>query len=248
MPAIEEQKELATLPIVEYLKPTGEYEVGKAKLKQSNAQIVLAAKEIKLVDTPDQAEEATKFGRLLQASTKSTEEFFKPVKQKIDELKKPVLEAEKAELKTISDEKDRLGKALTSYSAQKEKERREAERKAQEEAEQRAREEQLARAIELESIGETEQAEFVLEEPVETGPIVVQAAPVRFTGSIGRTYYKCQVTSPMELVKAIAAGQVSIEAITVNQSWLNKKADLDKEGFHVPGCKLDKQTSTSFRG
>lgn len=232
----------------EILGPGSEYEKGRLALKQEYDRIILEAKKITVVDSPEGMEQANAIGRLLQAGSKDCEAFFKPVKAQIDAIKKPVLEHEKAFSAELDAEKRRLGGIITSYNIEQERKRQEAERIAREEAEKAAREEALARAIELESMGETEAAEHVLEEPVMAAPVVIQQeSPVKVDGQVGRTTYSCEVFDQKALMKAVLEGKAPAQCFTLDQGWLNKKAGLDKEGFNLPGCRLKKSNSTHFR-
>ena len=37
-----------------------------------------------------------------------------------------------------------------------------------------------------------------------------------------------------------------MQCFVLDQGWLDRKAGLDKDGFDLPGCKLDKQAGTHF--
>ena len=230
------------------LGPESEYEKQRIKLRSEIETVVNGAKAVTVIDSPEVAVTANGLGRLLQVASKSTEDFFKPIKQKIDALKSPVLKAEKELADSIETEKRRLGSLLTKYNAEVERLRLEEERKQREAAEAAQREEQLQRAIELESLGDKESAEAVLEEELPPPPVVVRAvvAP-KVAGQVGRTVYKAEVVNLMELIKAVAAGTAPIQCIEANMQYLNGKAKLEKEGFNVAGCKLVTEKGTHFR-
>lgn len=238
--------ELAISQVVDLLGPGGTYEKKRLALREEYGQIVTAASNITAITTHEEAEHAVGLGRLLQVASKETEGFYKSVKQTIDAVKAPVLAAEKADLQPYESEKCRLGALQTQYLQEERRRQEEADRKAREEAARIAQEELLQRAIDLEEMGEPEAAEQALEEPME--PVFVQsAAPPKIEGSYGRVTYSATVVSLMELVKAVAAGKVPITAIEANMVFLNGRARSDKEGFSIPGVKLNKETSTSFR-
>jgi hypothetical protein len=195
----------------EFLGPESLYEIQRSKLRNEYSPILAAAAKINVTDH-DSAEEAVKYGRLLQNGTKETEEFFKRIKAQIDAIKKPVLQAERDDQELLDVEKSRLSRELTVYRERVEQERREAQRKAEEEAaakakieqeelERQAREEQLARAVELDMAGDHEAAEALVAEaealtvePLMPAPVVVQAAaPARFAGSTGRVNWTAEV-------------------------------------------------------
>ena len=233
--------------VVEYLAPSGAYELRKIALKNEYAAIVASAAKITAITSEEEAQEAANHGRLLQAGLKEIETFIKPVKSKIDSIKNPVLADEKALGNPLDAEKKRLGVLLTGWNQEVERRRQVAQREAEEAARKQAEEDALQRAIELAAAGEDEAADAVLSEPVVAAPVVVQAQVSKPTGSVGRKYYKAKVNNLKALVEAVAVGKVSILALTANQSWLNDEADHMKEAFAIPGCELETTTSTSFR-
>ena len=233
---------------VEILGPGSEYEKRHIALKKDIEQLVLDASKIVQVTTPEELEAANNAGRVLQASTKEVELFYKPLKQQVDAFKAPLLMHEKEFAGPVDAEKRRLGGLITSYNQEVERKRQEAERIAREAADAAAREEALNRAVEIEATEGKEAAEQFLEEPIQAAPVVIQQeAPVRMVGQVGKTSYKCVVTDVKALLKAVASGAAPMQCFVLDQGWLDRKAGLDKDGFDLPGCKLDKQVSTHFR-
>jgi len=253
---------VVTVP-AEVLGPGSPYEIRRLELRKEYGAVLASAKTIK-VDSVESAEEATKHGRLLQVAVKETEEFFKGIKQQIDKLKKPILDAEKEDVGAYDEAKKNLATQLTAWDAEQRRIREEEERKAREEAEEAARlqreeeerilrEQQLQRAIELESLGDTTAAEAVLEEKIELPPpmpvsvVAPLSAPVYIAGKVAKVRYTARLIDLKVLVKAIAEGRAPIGAISWNESYCNKRANDDKEAFDMPGVELVKTASTSFR-
>ena len=233
--------------IVEILAPSGEYETKRIALRGEYAQIVIASKKLTVIETAEQAEEATQYGRTFQNGLKEMEAFFAAIKRQIDDIKKPVLQAEKDDSGPLAQEKLRLGGLLTAYQAQERRKREEEERQARIAAEKQAEEEALQRAIDLAAAGEDEAAEAVLEETIIAAPVVIPASAPKPTGSVSRESYKAEVTNLMELVKAVAAGTVPLMAVVANESFINNQARTFKEALSYPGVKVKRSESTSFR-
>lgn len=232
----------------EILGPDSPYQQGQIALRKEYDQIVLAAKELKVIDSQEDAEKATQFGRLLQAGTKAFGEFYKGIKVQIDNIKKPILEAEKKDVGALETEKNRLGGLQLVYNRKVQKEREEADRIAREAAEKAAQEEQLARAIELEESGDLEQAVATLDEPVYAAPVFTQAAaPPRIAGQVAKKTYSMKVTNLMALVKAVAEGKAPLQAICADETFLNAQARSFKEGFSMPGCELQTSENVHYR-
>jgi hypothetical protein len=239
---------------VEILGPGSEYEQRYLALKGEIERLILEASKIKQVTTPEELEFANNAGRVLQASGKEVETFYKPLKQQVDAFKAPLLMHEKGFAGPLDTEKRRLGELITTYNAEVERKRLAAERVAREQAEAEARkaaeDAALAEAALLEAVGDTEGAEELLNQPivVDVAPVVIQQeAPVKMAGQVGKITYKCIVTDAKALLKAVANGQAPMQCFSLDQGWLDKKAALDKDGFSLPGCRLDKQSSTHFR-
>ena len=231
----------------ELLGPGSEYDRRRILLKRDVEQLVLDASKITAVTTADEAEQANNAGRVLQASMKEVEQFFKPLKVQVDDFKKPLLAHEKEFSLPLDAEKKRLGSLLTPWSEKLRQEREAEERRKREEADRIAREEQLARAVELEAAGDLEAAEQVLEEPI-FSPVVTQAvAPPKVAGQVNRVNYSARVVNFKELLKAVADGRAPVACVTVDESYINGLARLNKEGFSLPGCELVKTAATSFR-
>jgi len=128
-----------------------------------------------------------------------------------------------------------------SWDIEQERIRKEVERKAQEEERQRAEQEQLEAAIAAEQEGNTEAAEAILEQPIQPVTVIIpKTTPAPSRLSAGRTTYSATVTDLMALVKAIADGKVSIQAVTANMVFLNGMARNLKE---IPGVKVERKIS-----
>jgi hypothetical protein len=185
---------------------------------------------------------------VLQAAAKEVEGFYTPLKRQVDAFKAPLLLHEKEFAVPLDAEKRRLGGLITGFMQEQERKRQEAERVAREEADRVAREEALARAVELEAAGEKEAADQLLNEPIQAAPVVIQQeAPVRMVGQVGTTRYVVTVTDAKAIYRAIAEGKLSMECAPINVAWLNKKANLEKQGFDVVGCAAKPESSTHFR-
>jgi hypothetical protein len=234
--------------VVEVLAPGGKYTVGRAALRKEHGVVLVNAKKIETINSAEEAEQATNFGRLLQAATAAATEFYKGFKKQIDAIKAPVLNDEHEDVDAYEAEKKRLGTLQTAWNRKVREEQEAAERKAREDALAKAQEEKLQRAIEVESIEGTEAAEQILNEPLAPLPSVpLMRSYAKPTGSVSKFTYSAKVLNVMELVKAVAAGNAPLQALQVDQAWLNSKARLDKEAYSVPGTELVKTEGTHYR-
>jgi hypothetical protein len=231
----------------ELLGPSSEYERRRLVLKKDVDQLLLDAKKITAVTSAEEEENANNGGRVLQAESKEIENFFKPLKQQIDNLKAPLLRHEHEFADPIEAEKKRIGVLITGWKQQCAREKEERDRQAREEAERQAREDQLARAIELESSGDKEAAEQVLEEPIFAPAVTLSEAAPKLPGQVSTSKLKVTVRNAKEVYKAIAEGRLSMEFAPIDVGKLTKKANLEKQGFNVPGCVAEPDYGTHFR-
>lgn len=78
----------------------------------------------------------------------------------------------------------------------------------------------------------------IVSEPIETPVVILEKAVPKVAGGPSyRTIWDAQVTDLMALVKAVAAGQVSINALTANQTFLRQQAMSLKDTMRIPGVK-----------
>ena len=157
------------------------------------------------------------------------------MKQKIDGIKNPILADEKALGNPLDTSEEAARRALVDgWNQESQRRQQEAQRAAEEAARKASRRRRSTTCHRLAAAGEDEASDAVLEETIVAAPVVVHAPVSKPTGSVGRKYYKCKVTSLKALVAAVAAGTVSILALTANQSLLNDQADSCKEAFSYP--------------
>lgn len=161
-------------------------------------------------------------GQLLQVVSKNVTEFYKPIKQAIDKLKQPILEREHEDSTRVADAKAALGELLLEYD------------KAQEAADAAAR-------AAAEASQQTAPGELPL--PV----AVVASVPAKTRGKVDRTKWFAEVVDLPKLVAAVAAGDAPQAAVIANESFLNKRADSDREGMNIPGVVARKKESVHFR-
>lgn len=187
-----------------------------------HAEMVLASEMI----TAEDQQRAIEAGQLLQATTKAVAEFYKPVKQRIDQIKQPILDAERSETESLKSAKDRLGAAILEFDRRQQ----EAQQLAQELARDRAQDD-----------GMTIEGELPL-------PVIVPIqAPGKTRGKVPRATWRAEVTDFMKLVQAVAAGHVLPKALLPNGSWLDKRADTDREGMSIPGVEARETKKVHFR-
>jgi len=79
-------------------------------------------------------------------------------------------------------------------------------------------------------------------------PLQPDLPPVRAGAPKVRANWTFEVTDAMKLCKAIAAGEVSLEAFTPNEKYLRRRAEADKATCRIPGVRVyDAGTVTQTR-
>ena len=174
--------------------------------------------------TVEDRDEVIQAGQLLQAMTKSVAEFYKPIKQGIDQLKQPILEMERADSESLKAKKDELGHLIQDF------ERRESETRA-------------AALKAAQEIAAQSQTPGELPLPV----IIPTTVPAKTRGKVERTTWKSEVVDFGKLIRAVAKGEVLSLALLPNQKWLDSRADSDREGMSIPGVVANKTEKVHFR-
>jgi hypothetical protein len=212
------------------------------------------ARLIKVVD-PATMEQADKMKSVIQSMRKDVDAFFKPMAEKAfathraitgkwGEVKKPLDEADAyitGEVKTFQRvERDRIDTAQRALEAY---------------ARKQAEEALIREAEAAEKAGFHEEATAIIEEPIEVQVPIVKSEAPKVDQRKYRTVWKARVTdkgSFMQFVaqmllkaqaletqgkKAEAAAYADyINALDINQSWLNQKARALEKNFSMPGC------------
>ena len=138
--------------------------------------------------------------------------YHKPLKQAQDAAKKKILAAEKGELQPWQFAVAEVeGKMLGWWNEDR-------------------RQKEAAAVIEQKAADKTAKNAGVPSTPV-------FVAETKVTGITPRTYWHAELDDLETLVKAIAAGEASLQCVTPNMTYLNDKARLMMKKFNIPGVK-----------
>jgi len=155
-------------------------------------------------------------------------------------------------LQKLTDAKAHLNTIMVRWTEDQETKRREEEKRLQAEARKRAEEEALRQALEAEALGEKDEAEAILSEPVYVPPIKVVSEIPKSKGTYVRETWSAEIFDLPTLILGIASGKVSLEAapgaIYSNaddlKKWagqfmthLNGKAQSYKQSLSIPGVR-----------
>ncbi len=126
---------------------------------------------------------------------------------------------------------------MERFDAEQEEKRLAEERRLQEEARKQEEERRLQDALEAEASGNKEEAEDLMNAPVDAPVVTVQKQTPKIAGVSFREIWDAEVTDFPALVKAVASGQVSINALEANQKFLRLQAQSLKATMRIPGVK-----------
>lgn len=160
--------------------------------------------EQKALSVPDRArsieindnESYVRAGELLKAIKdirREIDETFDSVIKKAHEAHKEAVAKKKKAEAPLLEAEGIIKPRIASYIAEQERIRQAEERRLQEEARKREEEARLAEAVHLESVGETEAAESVLDEPVAPTVVILPKITPKIEGISSRKAWKYRV-------------------------------------------------------
>lgn len=138
---------------------------------------------------------AAEYRKAIRALDQKAEEFFRPLKQKQDEAKKALLDAEKAVRIPLQQALEATDGKLKTWEREQERLRQEEEKRLQEIARKQAEDEAVALAAELEAQGDTETAEAIISAPVEAPAVIVESFVPKVTGIGRRETWRYRITN-----------------------------------------------------
>ncbi len=208
------------------------------EIRSKGEPVVASAQMITAIADADAYIKANGIWKDLQSIDKDADEATENLCGLFNRLHKATTKLRNDLRNPFQSEAKRVKGLMSDYDAEQERIRQAEERRLAEEARKAEEDARLAEAVELETNGHKEEAEAVIAEPVEAPVVIVEKTVPKVAGGPSyRTIWDAQVVDLMALVKAVAAGQVSINALTPNQTFLRQQAMSLKETFKVPGVK-----------
>jgi hypothetical protein len=160
---------------------------------------------------------------------KKIEATFKPIKQKFDAAKKEVLDQEKAADRPLIEAENWIKPLISGYLIEQEKIRQAEERRLQEQARKEEEERRLLEAIEAEKNGQQDEAQAIIDAPVQAPPVVVPKAVPKVEGISMRENWKFRITSE----KAIPR-----EFLKVDEVKIGAYVRAMKSAGNIPGVEI----------
>jgi len=182
---------------------------------------------------------------------------LKAIQNKINSTFDPIIKKQRDALEEARDQKKShsqplkiaetivKGKMAGFHEAQ-EAIRAEEERKMREEARRREEEERLAQAAALEKEGRPDEAEQVLDDPVEV-PAIKPPPAKKVEGISYRTTWKAEVVSFKLLVEYVAKNPKHLNLLKANTTAINQLARALKANMEIPGIRVTSEKTVAAR-
>ncbi len=207
------------------------------ELQGEVGQHVELAKAINIT-TQEQYANAGELRAGLKALDKKAVDFFKPLKQKIDESKKVVLDAEKKVREPLAEAGRILNPKLISWENEQERKRLAEQRRLQEIAQKQAEKDAKAEAKALEKEGRSEEAAIVRETPVEPSAVVVATSTPKVAGLVRRENWKFEVTHFAAVLAEVMEGRQPAGILQINEMVIGAQVRSLKGDFKCPGIRV----------
>jgi hypothetical protein len=199
----------------------------------------------------DQAsyERAGKFVIGIKKLKKKITDTFKPMKQAADAAKRVILDQEKEANAPIKEAESIVSGRMIAWDQEQRRIREEAERAAREKARKEDEERRLKEAEQLETEGDKEAADAVLEDETVVVTPPPMPKPEKPAGVSYRVIYSVDETTIdlKALAEASLKGQIPIQAIQPNIKFLNQQARSLKDAMNWPGVTVTSKQSLAGR-
>ena len=171
-----------------------------------------------------------------------------PMKTAAHNAHKAAVSAEKRFLDPLTEAKGIIKRGISGWETEQRRIREEAEREAREKARKEEEEARLAKALEAEKAGKSdEEIEKIIDTPERVAPVVVKPTFEQNARVSTRETWKAEVTNIATLCKSVAEGKAPIAVIQANMPLLNSMARAEKESLSIPGVKAVKETNVVTR-
>lgn len=199
------------------------------------------------IETNDQFMEAGELLRTIKGLRAEIDATFDPIISKAHEAHKEAIGQKKKVDAPLVEAEAILKPRIATYLREQERIRREEELRLRKQAEEEAARQQVAEAALLDDIGETDQANKILEEKPYVPPVVLPRATPKVAGISVRETWSAQITSLPDLVRAVAAGRAPIQCLKADETFLNQQARSMKQALNWPGVKAVSDSNVAAR-
>jgi hypothetical protein len=191
-----------------------------------------------VIKTVDDYARAGEIMMTIKAIRKKITETFKPIKQKMDAAKQEVLDQERAADAPLKEAEQLLSPQIIAWNREQERLRQEEENRLREEARKQEEERRLQEAILAEQSGQKEEAEAIMETPVQVAPVVVPKSVPKVAGMSIRENWKFKITNERLIPR---------EYLKVDEVKIGQVVRALKSATNIPGVEVYNEGTVSGR-
>ena len=172
---------------------------------------------------------------------------FEPIRTKAHQAWKETIRQQDKVEAPLEEGERRVKAVIALWLTEQERLRKAEELRLQKQAQEEEERRQLENAVILDDLGETDEANRLLDEQVEVPAIVLPRFTPQVKGVSMSQRYSAEVTNLMELVKAVAAGKAPLQCLKADQVFLNRQAVAMRTAMSYPGVRLKTESSVGVR-
>lgn len=195
------------------------------------------AKQIS-IKTMDDYVRAGEIMLTIKAIRKKIIDTFKPIKQKMDAAKQEVLDQERAADAPLKEAEALLSPQIITWNREQERIRQAEEARLREESRKQEEERRLQEAILAEQHGQKEEAEAIMETPVQVAPVVVPKSVPKVSGMSIRDNWKFKITNEKLIPR---------EYLKVDEVKIGQVVRALKSATNIPGVEVYNEGTVSGR-
>jgi len=195
------------------------------------------AKQIS-IKTMDDYVRAGEIMLTIKAIRKKITDTFKPIKQKMDAAKQEVLDQERAADAPLKEAEALLSPQIITWNREQERIRQAEEARLREESRKQEEERRLQEAILAEQHGQKEEAEAIMETPVQVAPVVVPKSVPKVSGMSIRDNWKFKITNEKLIPR---------EYLKVDEVKIGQVVRALKSATNIPGVEVYNEGTVSGR-
>lgn len=182
---------------------------------------------------------AAEFGKTIKGWEKEIKAIHDPICDERHRLHKEATNRRGKYLTLLEDAEKKIKAAMREWDDEMERQRIAEERRIQEEVRKREEEARLAEAVHLESSGETEAADSLLDEPIHTPTVVLPKETPKVSGVSARKPLKWRITDE---------SKVDRKYMSVDPAKINAEIKISgkKAQTIVGGIAVEEETNYAF--
>lgn len=205
-----------------------------SNIQEEGLVLIGQAEELEIIDKAS-ADDAGRFLQAIKQYQARVKEIMDPIVKAADHAHKVAVQQRNLLLGPALEAEQNIKRSLVSWE-QAEQDRLKAQREAQEKAAREAGEAERDRqAKALLDQGKPAAAAAVAAAPPPVAITPPPPAPPKVQGVSFKDVWSAEVTSKLDLVKAVAEGKQPLELLDANMTVLNKLAVALKEHLNIPG-------------